>query len=60
MMIEFADRPRLTRFDDVLLVVREMRKLGISGKTIYQRITEIGPVDLDMLNAVLRAEQSAA
>ncbi len=58
-MIEFAERPRLTRFDDVLLVVRELRKLGISGRTIYERITEIGPVDLDMLNAVLRAEGRA-
>ncbi len=59
-MIEFAERPRLTRFDDVLLVVRELRKLGISGRTIYERITEIGPVDLDMLNAVLRAESRAS
>lgn len=59
-MMDFADRPRLTRFDDVLIVVRELRKLGISGRTIYKRITEIGPVDLDMLNAVLRAEQHAS
>lgn len=59
-MIEFAERPRLTRFDDVLLVVRELRKLGISGRTVYERITEIGPVDLDMLNAVLRAEGRAS
>jgi len=59
-MMDFSERPRLTRFDDVLLVVRELQKLGISGRTIYQRITEIGPVDLDMLNAVLRAEQHAA
>ena len=59
-MMDFKDRPRLTRFDDVLIVVRELRKLGISGRTIYERITEIGPVDLDMLNAVLRAEQHAS
>ena len=40
--------------------LRVANALGVTGRQIYDRITEIGPVDLDMLNAVLRAERSAA
>lgn len=58
-MVEPFAKPRLTRFDDVKLVVRELYKLGISGKQIYSRVTEVGPVDLDMLNEVIRCEQIA-
>ncbi len=53
-MIEDFRKPRLTRYDDVALVVNELRKFGIAGSSLYKRITEIGPVDLDLLNEVLR------
>ena len=46
-------RPRLTRYDDVALVVQELRKFGIGNNDIYRRVTEIGPVDLDMLSDIL-------
>lgn len=58
-MLEPFARPRLTRFDDVKLVVHELKKLGVSGSHIYARVTEIGPVDLDMLNEVIRHEKPA-
>jgi hypothetical protein len=60
IMLRYTEKPRLVRFDDVLLVVRELHKLGISGRNLYARVAEIGPVDLDILNEVLRAEQLPA
>ena len=59
-MIDTLPKPRLTRFEDVLLVVRELKKLGIADNQLYTRITEIGPVDLDMLKEVLWVEPLAA
>jgi hypothetical protein len=56
-MTGLTEKPRLVRFADVLLVVRELRRLGISGRNLHSYVAEIGPVDLDMLNAVLRSEE---
>ena len=56
-MVRPETRPRLTRLEDVHLVVSELRKLGIAGSQIYQRVTEVGPVDLDLLNVVLETER---
>ncbi len=53
-MVEEFNKPRLTRYDDVALVVAELRRFGVAGNSLYKRITEIGPVDLDLLNEVLR------
>lgn len=53
-------KPRLVRFDDVVLVVNELRKLGLDTAQIYRRISEVGPVDLDMLAEVLRYEPARA
>lgn len=57
-MLERTVKPRLTRLDDVSLVVAELQKLGISGQQLYHQITEIGPVDLDLLNKVLEEERT--
>ena len=46
----------------MLNVVTELRKYGICGADLYHTITDIGPVDLDLLNEVLgiaRAENAA-
>lgn len=53
-MVEYPRKPRLTQRDDVVRVVEELRKFGISGMQLYRSITEIGPVDLDVLNDILR------
>jgi hypothetical protein len=52
-MVEHTRKPRLTSQQDVLNVVLELRKYGISGADLYHTITDIGPVDLDLLNDVL-------
>jgi hypothetical protein len=60
-MVEHTRKPRLTRQQDVLNVVLELRKYGISGADLYHTIADIGPVDLDLLNEVLgmaRAEDA--
>jgi hypothetical protein len=59
-MIDLNRKPRLTRFEDLVILVRELRRMGVSGKSIYQRVTEIGPVDLDLLNDVLAMEKAVA
>lgn len=59
-MFETTSRPRLIRFDDLFVLVRELRRLGVTGELIYQRVTEIGPVDLDLLKDVLAYERAAA
>jgi hypothetical protein len=58
-MFEALRRPRLTRFEDVATIVGELRRMGVSGPSIYGRMTEIGPVDLDLLNEVLDREAAA-
>ena len=47
-MVEYPRKPRLTHRDDVVRVVEELRKFGISGMQLYRSVTEIGPVDLDV------------
>ena len=59
-MVEVAVKPRLTRYDDVLLVVRELKRLGVSENHLHGRVTEVGPVDLDILNAVIANDRMAA
>lgn len=46
-------RKRLTRFDDVRMLVDELRIRGHSGPELYRRATDIAVLDLDMLNEVL-------
>jgi hypothetical protein len=53
-------KPRLVRYDDVLRVVTELMKEGITGKDLFRLITEIGPVDLDVLNEVMSQPRKAA
>lgn len=53
-MVEDFNKPRLTRYDDVAMVVAELHRFGVAGASLYKRIVEIGPVDLDLLNEVLR------
>jgi len=57
-MFEALRRPRLTSFEDVAIIVGELRRMGVSGPTIYERMTEIGPVDLDLLAEVLAGEEA--
>jgi hypothetical protein len=52
-MVEYPRKPRLTHREDLLLVIGELRKFGVSGLALYHTITDIGPVDLDLLNEVL-------
>ncbi len=59
-MVEYPRKPRLTHRDDVVRVVEELRKFGISGMQLYRSVTEIGPVDLDMLNEILRVPKHTA
>jgi hypothetical protein len=53
-------KPRLVRHDDVLRVVTELMKDGIVGKDLFRLITEVGPVDLDILNEVMSRPRKAA
>lgn len=49
-------KPRLTRFEDLVVVIRELRSMGITGGAVYRHVTDIGPVDLDLLADVLACE----
>ena len=60
MIFESIHKPRLTQFEDLVVLVRELNRMGVSGKSIYQRITEIGPVDLDLLADVLAHENRSS
>ena len=53
-MITPITKPRLTRPEDVSILVRHLRREGLAGRSLVQRMTEIGPVDLDILARVLR------
>jgi hypothetical protein len=53
-MTDPARRPRLTRVEDILRLVAGLQRQGLSGAALYRRVTEIGTVDLDLLNHVLR------
>ena len=59
-MLESIRKPRLTRFEDLVVVVRELRRMGITGGAVYRHVTEIGPVDLDLLADVLDFENAGA
>jgi hypothetical protein len=53
-------KPHLVRYDDVFRVVTELMKEGITGKELFRLITEIGHVDLDILNEVMSQPRKAA
>lgn len=55
MFDEFR-KPRLVRYDDIRRVVIELRRIGADARLIWELVTEVGPVDLDMLNEILRKE----
>ncbi|GIL01088.1 MAG: hypothetical protein BroJett030_09870 [Alphaproteobacteria bacterium] len=59
-MFDSIRKPRLTRFEDLVVLVRELDRMGVSGTAVYQRIAEIGPVDLDLLADVLAFEAKAS
>lgn len=53
MLLDTLTRPRLTRFDDVRELVRELLNFGVQGSELYRYATDVAVVDLDMLNEVL-------
>ena len=53
---ESLSKPRLTRFEDLVILVGELKRMGIAGSSLYERVAEIGPVDLDVLADVLAIE----
>ncbi len=59
-MTDPARRPRLTRAEDIARLVADLRRSGLGGVALYRRITEIGIVDLDLLNHILRPLKTAA
>jgi hypothetical protein len=59
-MVEYSRKPRLTHREDLMRVIEELRKFGISGVQLYRSVAEIGPVDLDLLNDVLRSRPQAS
>lgn len=59
-MVDHYSRKRITRFDDVRILVDELCSAGFSGADLYWHATEIAIVDLDMLNAVLREHVAQA
>lgn len=59
-MVEYPRKPRLVHREDVIRVIEELRKFGVTGAQLYRSITEIGPVDLDLLNDILGAQHRPA
>lgn len=53
-MLDFNLRPSITDYTLISKLVNHLRELGVQDKQMAKRITEIGAVDLDMLNSVLR------
>jgi len=47
-------RPRITDFIKISELVIHLRREGLDSRNIARRITEIGVVDLDMLQEVMR------
>jgi hypothetical protein len=58
--MDMDSKPRLVRYDDVMHVVTELMKEGVTGKDLFRLITEIGHVDLDVLNEVMSKPRKAA
>ncbi|MCB1430766.1 MAG: hypothetical protein KDJ67_15440 [Nitratireductor sp.] len=52
--MEYTRKPRLTRFQDIFRIVSELQLLGTRKSEIYRRMVEIGNVDLDILDEVMR------
>ncbi|MCP4184437.1 MAG: hypothetical protein GY761_14180 [Hyphomicrobiales bacterium] len=53
-MFNFNPRPSLTDYTEITKVVFCLREFGVQDKQIAKRITEIGAIDLDILQTVLR------
>ena len=47
-------KPRLTNFYELQDLVVELQQKGLEGINLYQRLTDIGIIDLDVLNDVLK------
>lgn len=60
MLLDTISRPRLTRFDDVRELVRELLNVGVDGSELYRYATDIAVIDLDMLNEILADQTSLA
>jgi len=48
-----VSKPRLTSFHDLQDLVLELRKRGLGEISLYNRLTEIGIIDLDVLSEVI-------
>jgi len=59
-MTDPARRPRLVRAEDISRLVADLQRQGLRGLMLYRRVTEIGAVDLDLLNHILRLKQAEA
>ncbi len=53
-MFNFSPRPSITEFTQITELVTHLRELGVQDKLMAKRITEVGAIDLDILEVVLR------
>ena len=53
-MLNYSPRPSITDFTQITKLVMHLRELGVQDKQMAKRITEIGAIDLDILDSVLR------
>jgi hypothetical protein len=56
-MLNFSPRPSITEFTQITELVTHLRELGVQDKQMAKRITEIGAIDLDILETVLRTSR---
>ena len=54
-MLQINDRPRITDYATMTELVIHLRKEGVDDHQMAHRLTQIGTIDLDVLNVVLRA-----
>ena len=54
-MLNFGPRPSMTDFDQISELVSHLRRLGVQDNHMAKRITEVGAIDLDLLDLVLRS-----
>lgn len=50
-------KPRLTNFYELQDLVAELQEKGLEEINLYQRLTDIGVVDLDVLNDVIKRKR---
>jgi hypothetical protein len=53
-MLNFAPRPSITDFSKITELVSLLRQMGVNDQQMPKRITEIGAIDLDLLEMALR------